>query len=112
MRRAARTLARAAARTLTPAADSSRTALCAGARALSNLPESTVYGGPSPSVKRVTLRTVAAKYERGDIITMVTAYDYPSAVHVRPSRAQPPAAATHLLTRDSPTALCRLTRRA
>ena len=56
-------------------------------RGFSNLPEATVYGGPSPgSAKRVTLRTVASKYERGDIITMVTAYDFPSAVHVRPRR--------------------------
>ena len=42
-------------------------------------------GGPSsPSPKRVTLRTLVAKYQRGDPISMVTAYDYPSAVHVRP----------------------------
>ena len=50
----------------------------------SNQPEHTVYSGPqAPSPKRVTLRTLRAKYARGDPITMVTAYDYPSAVHVR-----------------------------
>ena len=39
--------------------------------------------GPSaPSPKRVTLRTLRDKYRRGEPISMVTAYDYPSAVHV------------------------------
>ena len=52
------------------------------ARLFSNLPDATVYGGPAPLAKRVTLRTLAAKYARGDSISMVTAYDYPSAVHV------------------------------
>ena len=55
----------------------------ASCRAFSNLPEATVYGGPAPRSARVTVRTLAAKYAKGDIITMVTAYDYPSAVHVR-----------------------------
>jgi 3-methyl-2-oxobutanoate hydroxymethyltransferase len=46
-------------------------------------PESVVYNGPAPpSPKRVTLRTLKLKYERGEPISMVTAYDYPSAVHV------------------------------
>eukprot|EP00887_Chlorella_sp_A99_P004330 scaffold15.g4330.t1 len=46
-------------------------------------PEDTVYAGPSaPSPKRVTLRTLRAKYQAGVPISMVTAYDYPSAVHV------------------------------
>ncbi|GAB4817262.1 hypothetical protein N2152v2_004308 [Parachlorella kessleri] len=46
-------------------------------------PENTVYSGPSaPSPKRVTLRTLRDKYQRGEPISMVTAYDYPSAVHV------------------------------
>lgn len=30
----------------------------------------------------MTLRTLRSKYEKGQPITMVTAYDYPSAVHV------------------------------
>ena len=52
-------------------------------RSFSNQPEDTVYGGPSsPPPKRVTLRTLAEKYSRGENISMVTAYDYPSAVHV------------------------------
>lgn len=52
-------------------------------RSLSNKPENTVYGGPSASVpKRVTLRTLRDKYVNGVPISMVTAYDYPSAVHV------------------------------
>lgn len=32
--------------------------------------------------RRVTLRTLRGQYERGEPISMVTAYDYPSAVHV------------------------------
>ena len=40
-------------------------------------------GPSSPSPKRVTLRTLREKYMRGEPISMVTAYDYPSAVHVR-----------------------------
>lgn len=55
----------------------------ASTRLYSNTPESSVYGGPSaPSPKRVTLRTLRAKHRRGEKLTMVTAYDYPSAVHV------------------------------
>lgn len=54
-----------------------------GTRWLSNKPEHTVYSGPSaPSPRRVTLRTLRDKYKRGEPISMVTAYDYPSAVHV------------------------------
>lgn len=65
----------------------SRTAAGAvnGLRCLSNQPENAVYGGPqAPSPKRVTLRTLREKYQRGEPISMVTAYDYPSAVHVSP----------------------------
>eukprot|EP00898_Chlorokybus_atmophyticus_P004662 jgi/Chlat1/5197/Chrsp33S05174 len=52
-------------------------------RYFSNLPESTIYGGPSsPSPKRVTLRDVQRKHRNNEPIVMVTAYDYPSAVHV------------------------------
>jgi hypothetical protein len=46
-------------------------------------PEHTVYSGPTaPSPKRITLRTLREKYQRDEPISMVTAYDYPSAVHV------------------------------
>jgi 3-methyl-2-oxobutanoate hydroxymethyltransferase len=56
-------------------------------RQVSELPAGNVYPGPSPpSPQKVTLRTLRAKYGRGDPITMVTAYDYPSAVHVRAQR--------------------------
>lgn len=53
-------------------------------RGMSNLPESTVFEGPASKSpwKRVTLRHLALKYSREEPITMVTAYDYPSAVHV------------------------------
>jgi 3-methyl-2-oxobutanoate hydroxymethyltransferase len=55
-------------------------------RLLSNVPESTVYGGPRPqessAARRVTVTTLRGKHRRGEPITVVTAYDYPSAVHV------------------------------
>lgn len=51
-------------------------------RHLSQKPETTIYGGPSSPVKPVTLRTLQSKYSKGEAITMLTAYDYPSAVHV------------------------------
>ncbi|KAG0493945.1 hypothetical protein HPP92_004939 [Vanilla planifolia] len=53
-------------------------------RLLSNIPESTVYGGPKPQAdaQRVTLNHLRQKHRRGEPITVVTAYDYPSAVHV------------------------------
>lgn len=53
-------------------------------RLLSNVPENTVYGGPKPQSpsRRVTLANLRQKHATGDPITMVTAYDYPSAVHV------------------------------
>uniref|UniRef100_A0A0C9RQK9 3-methyl-2-oxobutanoate hydroxymethyltransferase n=1 Tax=Wollemia nobilis TaxID=56998 RepID=A0A0C9RQK9_9CONI len=53
-------------------------------RGMSNLPENAVYGGPKTQSpwKRITLNHLARKYEKGEPITMVTAYDYPSAVHV------------------------------
>ena len=48
-------------------------------------PEHTVYSGPQTApARRVTLRTLRAKHARGEPLTMVTAYDYPSAVHVPP----------------------------
>ncbi|RAL49143.1 hypothetical protein DM860_017173 [Cuscuta australis] len=48
------------------------------------MPENTVYGGPKlqdPN-KRTTLATLRQKHHKGEPITMVTAYDYPSAVHL------------------------------
>lgn len=52
-------------------------------RALSNQPEHAIYSGPKAApAKRVTLRTLRDKYLKGIPLSMVTAYDYPSAVHV------------------------------
>ncbi|GLI58998.1 hypothetical protein VaNZ11_000821 [Volvox africanus] len=52
-------------------------------RQMSVQPEAAVYSGPSPrSPARVTLRIIRKKYESGEPLSMVTAYDYPSAVHV------------------------------
>ncbi|KAK9074269.1 hypothetical protein SSX86_006866 [Deinandra increscens subsp. villosa] len=53
-------------------------------RRMSNMPEDTVYGGPKPQNpdERVTLTTLRKKHRKGEAITMVTAYDYPSAVHL------------------------------
>lgn len=53
-------------------------------RFLSNIPENTVYGGPKPQNpnQRVTLMTLRQKYKKGEAITMVTGYDYPSGVHI------------------------------
>ncbi|KAJ3694576.1 hypothetical protein LUZ60_010056 [Juncus effusus] len=53
-------------------------------RMMSNVPENTVYGGPRPQSpsQRVTLANLRQKHARGEKISMVTAYDYPSALHV------------------------------
>ena len=51
-------------------------------RGMSHRPEDTVYGGPRPSEPRMTLKRLRAKYDAGERISVVTAYDYPSAVHV------------------------------
>lgn len=58
--------------------------LCSHLRSLSNVPESTVYGGPKPQSvnQRVTLTHLRQKHRKGEPITIVTAYDYPSAVHL------------------------------
>ncbi|KAJ7951197.1 3-methyl-2-oxobutanoate hydroxymethyltransferase [Quillaja saponaria] len=51
---------------------------------MSNVPENTVYSGPqsqSPN-QRVTLTQLRQKHKKGEPITVVTAYDYPSAVHI------------------------------
>ncbi|XP_072978845.1 3-methyl-2-oxobutanoate hydroxymethyltransferase 1, mitochondrial-like [Typha angustifolia] len=57
---------------------------CMATRLMSNVPENTVYGGPKPQIatRRVTLTHLRQKHLRGEPITMVTAYDYPSAVHI------------------------------
>ncbi|XP_073391516.1 3-methyl-2-oxobutanoate hydroxymethyltransferase 1, mitochondrial isoform X1 [Physcomitrium patens] len=62
----------------------SKLSRCVERRSMSNLPESTVYGGPKSKSpwKRVTLRHLEAKYQTNQPITMVTAYDYPSGAHV------------------------------
>ncbi|CAN7062475.1 hypothetical protein Bca4012_095840 [Brassica carinata] len=54
------------------------------ARLMSNVPENTVYGGPKPQNpnQRVTLTQLMQKHKKREAITVVTAYDYPSAVHV------------------------------
>ncbi|KAL6128640.1 hypothetical protein ACLB2K_071995 [Fragaria x ananassa] len=53
-------------------------------RSMSNVPENTVYGGPKSqsSDQRVTVTQIKQKHKKGEPITMVTAYDYPSAVHL------------------------------
>lgn len=51
-------------------------------RHFSNQPVDSVYGGPKPPSERTTLRKLASKYRKGERISVVTAYDYPSAVHV------------------------------
>lgn len=53
-------------------------------RCMSNVPEDTVYGGPknqNPN-QRVTLTHIRQKHRKAQPITVVTAYDYPSAVHL------------------------------
>ncbi|XWS76962.1 hypothetical protein CRYUN_Cryun01aG0223200 [Craigia yunnanensis] len=51
---------------------------------MSHVPENTVYGGPKPqtSDQRFILNQLKQKYKKGEPITVVTAYDYPSAVHL------------------------------
>ncbi|KAJ9188283.1 hypothetical protein P3X46_003654 [Hevea brasiliensis] len=53
-------------------------------RCMSNVPENTVYGGPKPQNpnQRVTLTHLKQKHKKGEPISVVTAYDYPSAVHL------------------------------
>ncbi|KAJ4956225.1 hypothetical protein NE237_013008 [Protea cynaroides] len=53
-------------------------------RRMSNVPENSVYGGPKSQNpdQRVTLNNLRKKYRSAEPITVVTAYDYPSAVHV------------------------------
>jgi len=52
------------------------------ARRMSHKPYDSVYGGPKPATDRVTLRRLMQKYRKGERISVVTAYDYPSAVAV------------------------------
>lgn len=51
---------------------------------MSNVPENTVYSGPTSQspCQRVTLTHLRQKHRKGEPITVVTAYDYPSAVHL------------------------------
>lgn len=51
---------------------------------MSNVPENSVYGGPKPQNpnQRVTLTHLRQKYKRRDPITVLSAYDYPSAVQL------------------------------
>ncbi|CAN6485644.1 unnamed protein product [Victoria cruziana] len=53
-------------------------------RMMSNVPIESVYGGPKPQSpwERITLKHLNLMYLKGKPITMVTAYDYPSAVHL------------------------------
>ncbi|EFJ24767.1 hypothetical protein SELMODRAFT_173629 [Selaginella moellendorffii] len=53
-------------------------------RGFAHTPDDRVYGGPKPQSlsARVTLRHLQSKYAAKEPITMVTAYDYPGAVHV------------------------------
>ncbi|KAE8716273.1 3-methyl-2-oxobutanoate hydroxymethyltransferase 2 [Hibiscus syriacus] len=63
--------------------NSSLTKACLS-RCMSHIPENTVYGGPKPQTpdKRVTLNHLKQKYKKGKPITVVTAYEYPLAVHL------------------------------
>ncbi|KAL8534809.1 hypothetical protein ACS0TY_010734 [Phlomoides rotata] len=49
-----------------------------------NVQENTIYGGPNPQNpnQRVTLTNLRQKHKKGEPISMVTAYHYPSAVHL------------------------------
>ncbi|KAG8486345.1 hypothetical protein CXB51_019826 [Gossypium anomalum] len=53
-------------------------------RCMSHVPENTVYGVPTPQTadRRVTLNQLKQKYKKVEPIAVVTAYDYPSAVHL------------------------------
>lgn len=59
-----------------------RSSLKTHIRPFSNLPENTVYSGPKQQNQRVTLSQLRLKHRNSQPITMVTAYDYPSAVHL------------------------------
>ena len=65
------------------------------ARWYATKPDATVYSGPSASKPdRVSLRQLRKKYAQREKLSMVTAYDYPSAAHVR-SLALPCAPGQH-----------------
>ena len=87
----------------TPAAGALGAQQRLGRHGFSNLPEAAVYSGPSaPSAaKRFTLRQLRAKYQAGTPISMLTAYDYPSAVHVR-TPPPPPPPGRHAPSLDAP----------
>lgn len=59
-----------------------------GVSSFATKPDATVYTGPTAGrTDKVNLRVLRGKYSRGEKLSMVTAYDYPSAVHVRPTVA-------------------------
>lgn len=66
------------------ARNASRGSMASLLRSFSNVPENTVYSGPTAQTpnKRVTLRHLREKHKSSQPITMVTAYDYPAAVHL------------------------------
>ncbi|XP_068479050.1 3-methyl-2-oxobutanoate hydroxymethyltransferase 1, mitochondrial-like [Phaseolus vulgaris] len=66
------------------ARNASRGSMASLLRCFSNVPENTVYSGPTAQNpnKRVTLRHLSEKHRSSQPITMVTAYDYPAAVHL------------------------------
>lgn len=76
-------------------------------RCFSNVPDAAVYTGPvaPAALKRFTLRQLRAKYEAGTPLTMLTAYDYPSAVHVRLSLSNA-TASCHLEHLDAQGSTC------
>ena len=85
----ARDLATATAATTATAGPTSthrRSLHASSERSRSNQPEERIYSGPRDSstaatTGNVTLRSLYAKYRAGTPLTMVTAYDYPSAAH-------------------------------
>jgi len=51
-------------------------------RAFSSKKKPKITAAPAPPHKNITIHSLAAKKRKGTPITMVTAYDFPSAVHV------------------------------
>lgn len=49
---------------------------------VSKTKEPVITAAPGPPLKNITLHSLHAKKRKGEKITMVTAYDFPSAVHV------------------------------
>ena len=79
-------------------ATSAARGLCTTWPAQATGPDATVYSGPTTADrKRVTLRHIRKKYLEGGKLSMVTAYDYPSAKHVRKRRSHHRCRLTGLL---------------